>query len=171
MSEPVKIAYVWGDATAPHGEGPKIIAHICNNIGAWGAGFVLAISGRWHQPRLDYLAWSVECDRKLPLGQARLTEVEPGLYVANMIAQDEIRGPGNRRPVQYDALETALGHVADWAAELDATVHMPRIGCGLGGGRWEEIEPIITRTLTQRGIAAFVYDRPTVARKAATPAF
>ena len=25
---------------------------------------------------------------------------------------------------------------------LSASVHMPRIGCGLAGGKWEEIEPI-----------------------------
>jgi len=35
---------------------------------------------------------------------------------------------------------------------------MPRIGCGLAGGKWELIEPIITRTLCQRGIATVVYD-------------
>jgi hypothetical protein len=35
---------------------------------------------------------------------------------------------------------------------------MPRIGCGLAGGRWEQIEPLIHRNLTARGIAVTVYD-------------
>jgi hypothetical protein len=35
---------VTGDATTPTGEGNKIIAHICNDIGGWGKGFVVAIS-------------------------------------------------------------------------------------------------------------------------------
>lgn len=40
----VGIHYVTGDATEPIGEGEKIIAHICNDQGGWGAGFVLALS-------------------------------------------------------------------------------------------------------------------------------
>ena len=41
---------------------------------------------------------------------------------------------------------------------LEASVHMPRIGCGLAGGKWEEIEPIITDELTSQGIEVSVYD-------------
>jgi hypothetical protein len=40
------IAYHVGDATMPVGDGPKILVHICNNIGAWGRGFVVALSRR-----------------------------------------------------------------------------------------------------------------------------
>ena len=32
-----------GDATAPQGSGTKIIAHVCNDQGGWGKGFVLAV--------------------------------------------------------------------------------------------------------------------------------
>ena len=39
------IAYVQGDATQPQGTGARIIVHICNDIGGWGAGFVLVHSG------------------------------------------------------------------------------------------------------------------------------
>jgi hypothetical protein len=35
---------------------------------------------------------------------------------------------------------------------------MPRIGCGLAGGKWELIEPIIVRTLSEHDIAVTVYD-------------
>jgi hypothetical protein len=28
-----------GDATSPQAKGPKVIAHVCNDIGAWGKGF------------------------------------------------------------------------------------------------------------------------------------
>ena len=35
---------------------------------------------------------------------------------------------------------------------------MPRIGCGLAGGKWEEIEPIIERTLATAGVEVTVYD-------------
>ena len=32
------INYVKGDATAPSGNGPMIIAHICNDVGGWRRG-------------------------------------------------------------------------------------------------------------------------------------
>lgn len=51
------ISYVTGDATHPHGQGPKVICHVCNDIGGWGRGFVLALSRRWPQPEADYRAW------------------------------------------------------------------------------------------------------------------
>ena len=35
---------------------------------------------------------------------------------------------------------------------------MPRIGCGLAGGSWETIEPIIARTLGAKGLKVVVYD-------------
>jgi hypothetical protein len=35
---------------------------------------------------------------------------------------------------------------------------MPRIGCGLAGGKWEEIRPIIERTLLKNNVEVYVYD-------------
>lgn len=42
--------------------------------------------------------------------------------------------------------------------ERGASVHMLRIGCGLAGGKWSRIEPLITERLVKRGIAVTVYD-------------
>lgn len=157
--EPGKIIYMWGNAVEPQGDGPKIIAHICNNIGAWGAGFVLAVSGKWEHVKHQYMAWSVGNDRQeLPLGEVQFVLAEEGIYVANMIGQDNIRGAANRPPIRYVAVAVALAKVAEKAAELGASVHMPRIGCGLAGGTWEEVEPIIMQQLCERGIPVFVYD-------------
>ena len=82
----MKINYVVGDATAPQGEGKKIICHICNDIGAWGAGFVLALSNKWRYPEDRYHAMP-----SYQLGSAMVLEVEPDVYVANMIAQHGTR--------------------------------------------------------------------------------
>ena len=48
------IHYIKGDASYPIGDEIKIIAHVCNDIGAWGKGFVLAISRRWDKPKIEY---------------------------------------------------------------------------------------------------------------------
>ncbi|HJK89231.1 MAG TPA: hypothetical protein RMH85_21120 [Polyangiaceae bacterium LLY-WYZ-15_(1-7)] len=51
------IDYVVGDATRPGGDGPKIIVHVCNDVGGWGRGFVTALSKRWAAPEEAYRAW------------------------------------------------------------------------------------------------------------------
>ena len=48
---------VQGDATSPPGEGVKIIAHVCNDVGGWGKGFVVAVSKRWPDPEREYRSW------------------------------------------------------------------------------------------------------------------
>lgn len=40
---------------------------------------------------------------------------------------------------------------------MDASVHMPRIGCGLAGGKWNEIEKIIEKTLIKNKIKVYDY--------------
>ncbi len=48
------IQYLKGDATNPTGDNNKVIVHICNDLGKWGKGFVLAISKRWSKPEQVY---------------------------------------------------------------------------------------------------------------------
>lgn len=79
------INYVIGDATAPEGDGPKIIVHVCNDIGAWGAGFVMALSRKWEAPEREYRALS-----KYRLGKVHLVAVEKNLHVANMIGRAHV---------------------------------------------------------------------------------
>ena len=61
--------------------------------------------------------------------------------------------------LRYSAEEKCLAKISLKAVALEASVHMPRIGCGLAGGKWEEIEPIITRQLSEKDITVYVYDR------------
>jgi hypothetical protein len=57
-------------------------------------------------------------------------------------------------------VETGLLRVAEMAKVKQAGVHMPRIGCGLAGGTWDKIDPIIQRTLCDQGVRVIVYDLP-----------
>ena len=155
------IRYVEGDATAPEAEGNAIIVHVCNDVGGWGRGFVMAISKRWPEPEARYRAWHAgEAGEPFELGGVQLVKVDAGLWVANLIGQRGIRRSKGKPPVRYDAIRQGLGKVRDHARELDASVHMPRIGCGLAGGRWEEIEPLLVEELTSEGVPVTVYDLP-----------
>lgn len=154
-----KITYIKGDATAPVGDGIKFIAHVCNTIGAWGAGFVLALSRKWSEPEEAYRAMSDE-DRSL--GNVRLVGVEEDIAVANMIAQEGTgHAPDGTPPIRYHALGEAL-RVLDEAAIAHSkhmgkpvSIHMPRIGSGLAGGDWKTIEMIIRECTT---VPVTVYD-------------
>ncbi|MDF3143034.1 MULTISPECIES: macro domain-containing protein [unclassified Streptomyces] len=156
MSE---ITYVRGDATVPSVKGVKVIAHVCNDIGGWGKGFVLAVSRRWTEPEAAYRAWHRDrASNDFGLGAAQFVQVEPYVWVANLIGQRGIRTGSKGVPVRYEAIDTALARLADKATELGASVHMPRIGCGLAGGKWPRVEPLITDRLVRRGVAVTVYD-------------
>jgi O-acetyl-ADP-ribose deacetylase (regulator of RNase III) len=156
------VTYVKGDATKPQGDGRKIIAHVCNDEGGWGAGFVLAVDKLSSQPRISYRMaydhWTKEEGLTfIPLGWTQLDYVGNNIYVANMVAQHRtIRSV--EKPICYKSLEVCLEKVAKSAIALDATVHMPRIGCGLAGGDWNVVESIINRTLTLRDVHVTVYD-------------
>jgi O-acetyl-ADP-ribose deacetylase (regulator of RNase III) len=163
--EPTTITYLQGDATAPGdevGDNYAIIAHVCNDQGGWGSGFVVALSARWAKPEAAYRAWVSEAQAGqgagFALGMVQVVGVEPGLAVANMVAQHGYKSATNPVAVRYDALETCLNKVAEVAERTGAVVVMPRIGCGLAGGDWEVVESVIARTLCAAGVDVYVYD-------------
>jgi O-acetyl-ADP-ribose deacetylase (regulator of RNase III) len=87
-----------------------------------------------------------------------MVQVEEELWVANMIGQHGVRLGAEGPPVRFQALRSCLEKVAAQANELSASVHMPRIGCGLAGGKWENVEPLLIETLYQAGVFVTVYD-------------
>lgn len=147
------IEYRTGDATIPV-ERPVVIAHVVNDEGGWGAGFVVPLGRRYPAAERAYR-------REVPsLGAVQWVEVEPGaVWVANLCAQ---RGFATReRPcaLDYDALAKCLAALVHVAA--GATVQMPRIGCGLAGGEWSRVEALIEAA----GLAkVVVLDLPEVSR-------
>lgn len=152
------ITYLKGDATNPQTEGNKIITHICNDIGGWGKSFVLAISNRWKNPENEYRKW-FQNEENFILGEIQIVKVEEDIFVCNMIGQHKtITNSKGILPIRYEAVEKCLEKLANEALKLKASIHMPRIGCGLAGGKWEEIEIIIERTLIKNNVEVYVYD-------------
>ncbi|MFE9426827.1 macro domain-containing protein [Kitasatospora sp. NPDC006697] len=154
------IRYLKGDASSPQAKGPKVIAHVCNDLGGWGKGFVLALSKRWPEPEAAYRRWHRErAGNDFGLGAMQLVQVEREVWVANLVGQRGIRtGRSSGVPVRYEAIDRALDRLAGPVLDLGASVHLPRIGCGLAGGRWERIEPLLLDRLAGRGIEVTVYD-------------
>lgn len=155
MNKTTTIDYRIGDAANPLIDGNKIIAHICNDQGAWGKGFVLAVSKRWSQPAAVFRS---NFNNGSQLGDVQFVAVEADIWVANMISQHGIGILNGIPPIRYEILRKCLVKVADFAKQHNATVCMPRIGCGLAGGEWSIIESIIISTLCEVGIKVIVYD-------------
>ena len=168
------IEYVTGDATRPpEGPGAKIIAHVANDAGGWGRGFVTALSRRWTEPERAYREWykqkhSTDFEKttgKFGLGESQLvsvqgsmwiqnTETSGSIHVLNMIAQEGFGASAEPR-IRYPALALCLRHLDRFARDLGATVHAPRIGCGLGGGEWPRVAALVERLVSA---PVFIYD-------------
>lgn len=166
-----ELKYVEGDATDPQGEGRKVIAHCCNDIGGWGRGFVVALSKRWKEPEEWYRNWFAKTghtDLPFELGSVLFVLVEPRLqtWVANIIGQHNTHTILGVPPIRYEALTSGFHKVRGFCKKVEAetgesvSVHMPRIGAGLAGGNWETIEKLIQNTLVSHGIGVTVYDLP-----------
>lgn len=168
------ITYLKGDATVPQAKGPKIITHVVNTLGGWGSGFVVAISNRWTEPERCYREWYhykklegmrlqnptkgriISTTNDFKLGEVQLVQVLPDTYVLNMIAQQGMGEGSSGPPIRYKALASCLYKARFFSDLLKATVHMPRIGCGLAGGRWEMVEPLVTEAFGETPV--YCYD-------------
>lgn len=160
-----EINYLKGDATEPIiKEGLRIIPHICNDIGAWGKGFVMALSNKWKEPESEYRLLGGSRKNRIPLGITQTVPVKGGIEVFNMVAQYDIFPQNYIKPIRYDALEVCLNELEDHISILRdsvytlITVHMSYIGVGLAGGNWNIISKIIQTSLVDKGIDVYVYD-------------
>lgn len=164
MSE---IKYIVGDATQPVDKsGTKnFILHCCNDVGGWGAGFVVALSRVWKEPEQMYRqAFSEEVVPQL--GDVQFCQVEEGLQVVNIIGQHNYKNYGSMKPVRYDALREGFYKVAEEHSPEQGktiTVHMPQLGAGLAGGQWAIIALLIEEIFCARNIPVYVYQLPHLA--------
>lgn len=134
-----------GDATQPVLQaGHNVIVHCVNNIGAWGAGFVVPLGRRFPMAREAYMN-----ARKRELGSIQVVLVQPDrvspLFVCNLVGQRGIASPSNPSPISYEAFEEGFASLEEHMQQRGGawTLHMPKMGAGLAGGNWEAIERLL----------------------------
>jgi len=151
------ICYLIGDVTNPlEVKGRKILCHIVNDIGKMGAGVALSIKNKWPVVYIKYREWYRKPDFKL--GEVQLVKVGKGIVVANMIGQRSIGIKDGISPIRYEAVDSCLKKVSETAKKYEASIAMPRICCGLAGGQWDKVEPLIVKNLCEHDIPVYVYD-------------
>ena len=153
------LTHTSGDATQPRGNDNRLIIHCCNNIGGWGAGFVLAISRHWLAPESEYHAWHNTAKGNLPMGDIQIVPVEQNLAVCNMIGQwgtsPDSKG---RPPIRYRAIRKCLKKVCKYCLQNNVSVHAPKFGSDLAGGDWNKIESLIIKELCNKGVKVTIYE-------------
>lgn len=159
---------VIGDVTNPQSDSSKpiIITHVCNDLGAWGAGFVLAINKAFGTDAMNkYKTWCTDGESDgIPfrLGQVQFVVADKNkqITVANMIGQEGIGfSADNRPPIRYGHLALAMFRVGQYAGACGAEIHTPMFGAGLAGGNWDFISEIIQEIWVDKyGLDVTIYE-------------
>jgi hypothetical protein len=158
------------------GKSRIVIPHVCNDVGAWGSGFVVPLGKAFPKSRQYYLDWykmkgqlksedyqGQNSVGNFELGQTQFVPVdtEHEITVANMIAQHDI---GGDRPLRYNALAKCMDQVAawmpDWAIDPHYEIHAPLFGSGLAGGNFLFIQELIEDCWVRRDINVTIHFLP-----------
>lgn len=146
------------------GSKADFIIHQTNCVGVMGAGIALQIANQFPQVQVEYLKYLRHCKKNKidPLGTVQYVPSEiwaVGLvdtmknetitecrsmqfqYIVNLFGQ---RDTGAGLQTDYVAIRKAFADIKEKAESINATIALPyKIGCGLGGGDWNEVYKII----------------------------
>lgn len=132
-----------------------VVAHVVSDARVFAAGFAAQLAYHYPEARDAYRAWAEGKRSPFKLGLIQLVPLGD-MYVANLLAQQGLRGKYNPVPLHYEALESCLDRLAAACARAKlSTILMPRIGCGLAGGDWSRVEPMIEDRLAPFDVHVF----------------
>lgn len=154
-----KIQYLNGDALRPkQSEAWQIIAQVVNDVGRFGAGFAAQTAKEWPEVKKRYMAWRLSSTFKLGNIEMFLPATFRKLSFALLLAQHGLPGQFNDVPLDYEALDSCLMKLGEFALEMNAELHMPKIGCGLARAKWELVSKMIEERIPEI-VRVFVYVR------------
>ena len=156
-----------------------VIPHVCNDIGVWGAGFVIPLGENYPVAKSAYLLWSQGVITKpelvsyyskyqkfdVSIGTTQIVDLSyleqhnSKTIICNMIAQEGVGAP---RAVRYNYLAECMNWVAIYARIMckKPQIHAPMFGSGLGGGNWNFIEELIKDAWLRKDIPVTIYSLP-----------
>ena len=150
------IKYIKGDLTEPQFDTKYcLIIHGVNNVGGFGSGVAGSIARKWPHARQDYLDWEIEF-RPLKLGSGTFSRVEDNIWIYHLVSQNGLIGRDNPKPAKPGAILRGLEELISRHNLSNVTVISSKIGCGLGGLSWTEVQPIYESIFTD--IDVYIYD-------------
>lgn len=131
----------------------SVILHQCNAKGWMGAGIAKQIRERWPEcfkSYHSYCGWFKDGHEHEIMGTWHFWKVSNKLIICNAIAQATVSR--DKQVTDYDAWERICRKLESQtrsqnkAFRTDWTIHAPdRIGCGLGGGDYEQMHAIFEK--------------------------
>ncbi|RSM63061.1 hypothetical protein DMH03_13575 [Amycolatopsis sp. WAC 01376] len=143
---------------------PVLIAHVVTDSArTWGRrGVAASLTRRFPDAARAFRSWAIADPDNLTLGNVHFAALQVGekeIFLASIVAQRGY-GPGVSTRLDYGALRQGLYAVAQYGAKRGVAIHLPRIGAGQAGGRWDEIGKAIEGTLVKAGLRVVVYTMP-----------
>ena len=155
---PIRLLH--GNILEPRNGGKKIICQLVNDKAVkWGGGVARKLAKRFPEAEEAYSKQVMQIPQRDRLGRAILSEASEDVTIASLIGQEGF-GPSLFPRIRYAALQTCMEQVAEHAAFIGATIHMPKIGTGSAGGDWSTIEEMLDDVMVRAGLSVTVYDVP-----------
>jgi IrrE N-terminal-like domain len=156
-----RVVTLFGSALEPRQDGPSIIAFVVNDATPiWGGGFALQVRRKWPKVQDIFSLWAEGNRAEFVLGNiCPIDTTTPGLLAVPLIAQRGW-GPSSKARLRYIALKACLTKLASLARDQGMSVHIPMIGTGQAGGRWDIIKELIDEALVTIGLKVTVYSLP-----------
>ena len=118
-----------------------VIVHGCNCSGGFGSGIARQMKERY--PIVEKVFRATPPCPEL-LGEIQVVKVTDDLFVVNAFTQNNYGHDGGKY-ADAGAIQTALKSAIRFANKIGHDIHVPKIGCGLGGLDWEtDVKPIYT---------------------------
>lgn len=131
---------------------PRVVPHGCNAQGKMASGFARVVRNKFPAA---YDAYMREYTlHGLTPGKVIFVPVSPTLVIADAITQ-KFYGYDGAKYVSPEAVGQCFKKISDFVLEherqtgVKLEIHFPKIGCMLGGGSWEEIEPQILNNVDE----------------------
>jgi len=138
---------------------PVLVAHISNDIGAWGRGFTASLDKRWPTVGQSYRAHMEHAlqVKSWVLGSNHVDYVDNDKAVVCMIAQHGLPGVHNPEPLRYGVLVDCMRAVCRLAVRDGYEIHCPKFGSGIARGDWDVIQSLIKELWVDQGVDVHVW--------------
>ncbi len=135
-----------------------IISQVVNNVGAFKAGLAAQTASRFPNVKKHFYDWTRSSTYHLGSVEFCIMESEQ-LVFALLCCQDGLPGKDNPEPLKYPMMGACIDKLGRTAADMQAEIHMPKMGCGLARGDWNLVSPFLLKLIPE-SVPVFVYERP-----------